>query len=67
MVQVEEISGGRCSVCGAPATEDWQKYMARAVQRTRTRPRAGWWPGKLSRPSNDVRSGASVSMSASPV
>ncbi len=26
--KVEEISGGRCSVCGAPATEDWQKYMA---------------------------------------
>ena len=26
--KVEEISGGRCSVCGQPATEDWQKYMA---------------------------------------
>lgn len=25
--KVEEISGGRCSVCGQPATEDWQKYM----------------------------------------
>lgn len=28
MSKVEEISRGRCSVCGQPATEDWQKYMA---------------------------------------
>ena len=26
--KVEEVSGSRCSVCGQPATEDWQKYMA---------------------------------------
>ena len=28
MSKVEEISCGRCSVRGQPATEDWQKYMA---------------------------------------
>ena len=28
MSKVEEISRGWCSVCGQPATEDWQKYMA---------------------------------------
>lgn len=26
--KAEEISRGRCSVCGQPAPEDWQKYMA---------------------------------------
>ena len=26
--KVEKISGSRCSVCGQPATDDWQKYMA---------------------------------------
>ena len=38
MSKVEEISRGRCSVCGQPATEDWQKNMARArLQRRQPR------------------------------